>query len=127
VLVCGHSHQPGVVAVPGGTYVNTGSWAFEDSTYATYADGRIEVRRWPEQAAIHDEEYRGILGADAGKSFFDWWAAHYRGFLRYDLGEPSERLAASRQEDRRFRTGPADVARVVHGRARWLVELLTRA
>ena len=87
VLVCGHSHQPGVVAVPGGTYVNTGSWAFEDSTYAIYEEGQIGVRRWPEQAAIYDEEYRGILGPDAGKSFFDWWDAHYRGFLRYDVGE----------------------------------------
>jgi UDP-2,3-diacylglucosamine pyrophosphatase LpxH len=85
VLVCGHSHQPGVVAVPGGTYVNTGSWTFEDSTYAIYEDGRIEVRDWPDQRSIGDDEYRGILGADADKSFFDWWAAHYRGYLRYEL------------------------------------------
>ncbi len=85
VLVCGHSHQPGIVDVPGGTYVNTGSWTFEDATYATCEAGRIEVRRWPDRAAIRDEEYRGILGPDADKSFFDWWAAHYRGFLRYDV------------------------------------------
>jgi len=85
VLVCGHSHQPGVVAVPGGTYVNTGSWTFEDSTYASYEDGRFEVRQWPEPRPIGDEHYRGILGDDADKSFFDWWAAHYRGYLRYDL------------------------------------------
>jgi UDP-2,3-diacylglucosamine pyrophosphatase LpxH len=85
VLVCGHSHQPGVVAVPGGTYVNTGSWTFEESTYALYEDGRIEVRRWPDRRPIGDEEYRGILGTDADKSFFDWWAAHYRGYLRYDV------------------------------------------
>jgi UDP-2,3-diacylglucosamine pyrophosphatase LpxH len=85
VLVCGHSHQPGVVAVPGGTYVNTGSWTFEDSTYAICDHGRIEVRRWPDGVAIGDEEYRGILGPHADKTFFDWWAAHYRGYLRYDV------------------------------------------
>jgi len=85
MLVCGHSHQPGIVAVTGGTYVNTGSWTFEESTYALYEHGRFVVRRWPDQSAIGDEEYRGILGADADKSFFDWWAAHYRGYLRYDV------------------------------------------
>ena len=85
VLVCGHSHQPGTVSVPGGTYVNTGSWTFDDSTYALHEDGRLEVRSWPDGRVFRDEEYRGILGADANKSFFDWWAAHYRGFLRYDI------------------------------------------
>jgi UDP-2,3-diacylglucosamine pyrophosphatase LpxH len=84
-LVCGHSHQPGVVALPGGTYVNTGSWTFDDSTYALVEHGRIAVRRWPDRSLVGDEEYRGILGADANKSFFDWWAAHYRGYLRYDV------------------------------------------
>lgn len=83
VLVCGHSHQAGVVAVPGGTYVNTGSWTFEDSTYALYDAGRVAVRGWPDGRLIGDEAYRGILGDDADKSFFDWWAEHYRGYLRY--------------------------------------------
>ncbi len=85
VLVCGHSHQPGVVELPEGTYANTGSWTFEDSTYALYEDGRIDVRRWPDEISIRDEEYRAILDADGDRSFFDWWAAHYRGFLRYDV------------------------------------------
>ncbi len=84
-LVCGHSHQPGTVAIAGGTYVNTGSWTFEDSTYAAYEDGRFEVRRYPERSVIADEEYRSILGPNRGKSFFDWWDAYYRGFLRYDV------------------------------------------
>ena len=50
------------------------------------------VRRWPGGEEIRDEEYRGILGPDRDKSFFDWWQAHYRGWFRYDV-QAMERAA----------------------------------
>lgn len=84
-LVCGHSHQAGAVRFPSGTYINTGSWTFDDSTYAIYRDGAVEVRRWPRDTLITDEDYRGVLGPHRDKSFFDWWDCFYRGWFRYDV------------------------------------------
>jgi UDP-2,3-diacylglucosamine pyrophosphatase LpxH len=84
-LVCGHSHQPGVVELDGGTYVNTGSWTYEEATHASYEDGRFVVRDWPSGRTIADEEYRAVLGQHGGKSFFDWWEKFYLGWFRYDL------------------------------------------
>lgn len=42
-LICGHSHQPGMVRFPGGLYVNAGSWTYGDATYVVY-DGRVSGR-----------------------------------------------------------------------------------
>jgi UDP-2,3-diacylglucosamine pyrophosphatase LpxH len=84
-LVCGHSHQPGVVSLDGGTYVNTGSWTYEEATYAIYEDGRFTVRDFIEERTITDEEYRAVLGQHRDKSFFDWWESFYLGWLRYDV------------------------------------------
>lgn len=84
-LVCGHSHQPGRLGLAGGTYVNTGSWTFDDSNVTTYRDGRFQVRDFERGHEIVDEEYRGILGANRDKSFFDWWDEFYLGWLRYDV------------------------------------------
>lgn len=85
VLVCGHSHQPGKVALGRGTYVNSGSWTFGESTYVACEEGSLEVRRWPDGSVIGDEEYRGFVGPHRDKSFFDWWSAYYRGSFRYDV------------------------------------------
>ncbi len=87
VLVCGHSHQPGRLELPGGTYVNTGSWTFDDATFARYDDGRFVVQQYPDGRELTDEEYLGVLGPHRDKSFFDWWEAFYRGWLRYDVPE----------------------------------------
>jgi UDP-2,3-diacylglucosamine pyrophosphatase LpxH len=84
-LVCGHSHEAGRIRFPEGTYVNTGSWTYGDATYAVCDHGEVRARRWPEGSDITDEEYRGVLGPHRESSFFDWWAAHYRGWLRYDV------------------------------------------
>lgn len=95
VLVCGHSHQPGKVALGGGTYVNSGSWTFDESTYVSCELEAIEVRSWPDGRTLADEEYRGFVGPHRDKSFFDWWAAYYKGFFRYDV-EAMARDAAAR-------------------------------
>jgi len=92
VLVCGHTHQPGQVRLSSGTYVNTGSWTFGETTYVDYAGGEFNVRRWPEAGALADEEYRGVLGPHSDKSFFEWWEAFYLGWLRYDV-EAMDRAA----------------------------------
>ena len=85
VLILGHSHAPGEVRLPGGTYVNTGSWTYADSTYVIVDRGIPQARRWPSDVRIRDEEYRGILGPHGDKTFFDWWEAFYRGRFRYDV------------------------------------------
>lgn len=84
-LVCGHSHQPGKLALPGGTYVNTGSWTFDDSTFVVYEDGNVEARRWPDESTFTDERYRGVLGRRRDRPFFEWWEAYYEGWLSYDV------------------------------------------
>ncbi len=84
-LVCGHSHIPGIVQFPGGTYINLGSWAYQDATYTTYDQGNFLMQDWISGKVIEDEEYRGILGPNRNKSRHDWWKAFYRGFFRYDI------------------------------------------
>ena len=84
-VVCGHSHQPGRVQLDGGIYVNSGSWTFDESSFVEYDHGRFTVKTWPDGRVIEDDEYRGFLGPNRHKGFFDWWNQHYRGWLRYDV------------------------------------------
>ncbi len=85
VLMCGHSHQAGKVRFPGGLYINSGSWTFDEATFIDLDHGTIDVKSWPSLQDIGDEAYRGILGPHHNKSFFDWWEAFYLGWLRYDV------------------------------------------
>jgi len=85
LLICGHAHQAGRIAMPRGTYVNTGSWTYDDATYVTLVGGEARVRDWRSGRSIEDEEYRGILGPYRDRSFFEWWESFYRGWLRYDV------------------------------------------
>lgn len=84
-LICGHSHQAGKVKLPGGLYVNSGSWTFDEAIFVDVNHGAVEVKTWPAQRCISDEQYRGPLGPHRHKSFFDWWEAFYLGWLRYDV------------------------------------------
>ena len=82
-LICGHTHLPGVVDLPGGTYVNAGSWAFGQSCYAHWDGAAFTTHDCGTGAAVSDEAYEWMLaGRDPG-DFFDWWRAHYRGWFRY--------------------------------------------
>lgn len=85
VLICGHSHQAGKVRFPGGLYINSGSWTFDEATFVDLDHGTIEVKSWPSLQCIGDEEYRGILGPHHNKSFFEWWEAFYLGWFCYDV------------------------------------------
>jgi UDP-2,3-diacylglucosamine pyrophosphatase LpxH len=92
ILVCGHSHQAGILRFDTGTYINTGSWTYNDSTYVEYENGGFRVRDWITKRRIEDEEYHGILGPNRNKSFFDWWDAFYLGRFSYDV--PAMKRAA---------------------------------
>ena len=85
VLICGHAHQAGKVPLLGGLYVNSGSWTFDEATFVDVDHGTIEVKSWPSQQTIGDEQYRGILGPHRDKSFFEWWDTFCLGWLRYDV------------------------------------------
>jgi hypothetical protein len=74
-----------MVRFPVGLHINAGSWTYGDATYVVYDDEAFSVRSWPDGKTFGDEQYRGILGANSSKSFFDWWNAFYRGWFRYDI------------------------------------------
>ncbi|MCB9793242.1 MAG: metallophosphoesterase family protein [Alphaproteobacteria bacterium] len=101
VLVCGHSHLPGVVESPTGrVYANTGSWTFNSSTYLRIDDEGIELKDWLSGKRYDDRLYRPIMeGRLDSVGFLEWWERHYRGFLRFAItdqpppprpGPPSE-------------------------------------
>jgi hypothetical protein len=81
-LVCGHAHLPGVVDLDGRQYANAGSWTFGRSEYVEWNGTRL-VARTAAGEEIGDRHYRWMVeGQDRG-DFFDWWAAHYEGRLRF--------------------------------------------
>jgi hypothetical protein len=96
-LICGHSHTAGRIEFEGGSYLNTGSWTHGDASFVRYADGRFSTIDWCTGRPIGDEEYRGVLGPHRDKSFFEWWDAFYRGWLRYDVAAMNR--AATAQAD----------------------------
>lgn len=82
-VVCGHTHLPGVVELDERHYVNAGSWAFGAAQAAAWDGTEFSGRDVATGAPIGDEHYRWMLaGCDPG-DFFDWWAQHYQGRLRF--------------------------------------------
>ena len=93
VLICGHSHMPGVVDLPGGRYVNTGSWTFNASTTLRWEAGELSLFEWMTGREHGDAAYRPLVeGALDGATFDDWWADNYMGWLRFRCGEERGRL-----------------------------------
>ena len=84
VLVCGHTHLPGVVSGTGGQYVNAGSWAFDAAWSARLGPEGVQVRDQRSGRVITDEAYRWMIAGPDPGDFFDWWARHYRGWLRFE-------------------------------------------
>lgn len=85
-LVCGHTHQPGVVAMPGGkTYVNTGSWTRDMSTYVLWDGNEFSCWDWRTKARIRDELYRPLITGEAPVPLRTWWRQHYRGWLDFQF------------------------------------------
>jgi hypothetical protein len=90
VLVCGHSHLPGVVRRSDGRiYANTGSWTFASASYLRWTpeDGP-EVRDWLTGRVWGSELYDGLIRGDLDhKTIDDWWNEHYMGLFRFRCGE----------------------------------------
>lgn len=95
-LVCGHSHLPGVLTLPSGrVFANSGSWTFTTTAYL-----RVDAERLPSAEAFEsrdfltgrvygDRLYRPLLAGEPYQvDFQDWWAHHYRGWLRYSFERP---------------------------------------
>lgn len=84
-LVCGHSHQPGVVRVEGKTYVNTGTWTRDLSTYVLWDGHEFVCKDWRTGARITDELYRPFLEKTAPMPLKTWYRRHYRGRFRFEF------------------------------------------
>ena len=51
-VVCGHIHHPEIRAIDGVLYCNDGDWVESCSALVEHHDGRLEILRWAEVAAI---------------------------------------------------------------------------
>lgn len=88
VLISGHSHMPGVVELPGGRYVNTGSWTFNSSTTLRWDAGELSLTEWMTGREHGDALYRSLIDKTFDHvTFDDWWADNYMGWLRFRCGE----------------------------------------
>ncbi len=86
-VVCGHTHLPGVVDFGDRTYVNAGSWTFDDACIAFWDGATFKVVDARNGRVITDDHYRWMIeGLDPG-DYFDWWDHHYRGRLRFEWPE----------------------------------------
>jgi UDP-2,3-diacylglucosamine pyrophosphatase LpxH len=90
VLICGHSHLPGVVRRSDGrVYANTGSWTFASASYLKWTpeDGPV-VQDWLTGRVWESELYQPLLRGDYDhKTIDDWWREHYMGLFRFRCGE----------------------------------------
>ncbi len=88
-LVTGHSHLPGRVPLgPDRTYVNTGSWTFNSSTYAVWDGQDFVVRDWMTGREFGDRAYRALVDRRwRHLDFLDWWREQYMGWFRFRVAE----------------------------------------
>jgi UDP-2,3-diacylglucosamine pyrophosphatase LpxH len=88
VIVCGHSHLPGIVTRSGRTYANTGSWTFASSQFLVWDGQTIRSHDWITGREYRDELYQPMLdGTLYERDFFQWWRENYLGWFRFREGE----------------------------------------
>lgn len=88
IILCGHSHLPGLVRQESGIYVNTGSWTFGSSQYAHWTGQEIAVSDWISGREYSDELYQTLIrGSIDEKDYWQWWRENYMGFFRFREGE----------------------------------------
>ena len=93
MVICGHSHIPGVVTTDGGKrYVNLGSWSFGNSQYGVWDGHEVVVRDWITGREYGDENYRHIFEGRADWTFEEWFNDQYLGYLRFRCGEEALRM-----------------------------------
>lgn len=99
-LVTGHSHLPGRVDLrTDRTYVNTGSWTFNSSTYAVWDGQDFTVRDWMSGREYRDQAYRPLVDRRYRHLLFlDWWREQYLGWFRFRCAEESWRPSLSPPE-----------------------------
>jgi UDP-2,3-diacylglucosamine pyrophosphatase LpxH len=88
VIIAGHAHLPCRIQRGDRTYVNTGSWTFASSHYATYDGQQLRVRDWITGREFGEDFYQPVIsGAIDRKDFWKWWRENYMGWLRFREGE----------------------------------------
>ena len=89
LLICGHSHVPGVVELaPGSVYANDGCWTFRDAGYGFWDGREFRVSDWISGQRHRDERYRLLMGgALEWVGLADWFDDEYLGWLRFRCGE----------------------------------------
>lgn len=91
-IICGHNHVPGVLQVDSGKrYVNLGSWSFGNSQYGVWDGVEFQLRDWISGRVLGDENYRPMFVGRADRSYLDWFADEYLGYLRFKCGEEALR------------------------------------
>jgi UDP-2,3-diacylglucosamine hydrolase len=92
LIVCGHSHLPGVVEVEGGRkYVNLGSWTFGNAQYGVWDGQNFILRDWRTGRVFGDENYAPIFSGSTDLTYEEWFHSQYMGYLRFRCGEDSFR------------------------------------
>lgn len=84
-LLVGHSHQPGVVSLGDRTYINAGSWALDQATYARIDGGQAKVFDAVNGHELRDERYHMLVDGHALPDMAGWFRRYYRGYFRYDI------------------------------------------
>ena len=93
MIVCGHSHVPGIVELEGGRrYVNLGSWSFGNSQYGIWDGRSFLLRDWISGREFGDENYRSILHGRAEWTYEEWFDDQYLGYLQFRCGEEALRV-----------------------------------
>jgi hypothetical protein len=70
------------------TYINTGSWTFDSSSYAVWDGHSFEVKDWKTGRNYTDRAYRHLRsGLNAQLNFLDWWRTNYLGWFRFRAAE----------------------------------------
>ena len=88
MIICGHSHLPGVVTRNGRTFANTGSWTFASAQHIILEGGEARCFDWLSGREYRDELYLRLLdGSIYERDFTTWYAENYMGWLRFREGE----------------------------------------
>ena len=92
VIVCGHSHLPGIVdAGDGKRYVNLGSWTFANAQFGVWDGDKFVLRDWITGRIFGDENYAPIFSGATDLTYEEWFHSQYMGYLRFRCGEDSFR------------------------------------
>ncbi len=83
MIICGHSHKPGIVDLDGKKFINTGSWTHDNAYYGFWDGVEFKLRDYITKIEITNEEYRDILSRDRELTAEEWWKKYYKGYLRF--------------------------------------------